>query len=289
MLFRSIQFDYARLASGYVFFVNSASATGSNAAGYGLTPDAPFLTIDYAIGQCTASRGDLIVVSAGHTETVTAAAGVALDVAGVTILGLGQGRQRPRINFTTATAASLDVTAAKCRIENVYMTCGIDAQTAMINVQAADFSLAFSEIEFATSSAQATLVVLTNASADRMIIDGCHIHGTTDAGTATAIRIVGGTDARITDNVIVGAFTTSLGGIDQNTTTAVNTVVHRNIISNQTASSTKAMVFSSSSTPLIVNNRLTILSGTAPITAAAGFVGGNTYVAAAGVSASTAL
>lgn len=273
---------------GNVFFVHSTR--GTNSSGYGFTPDAPVASIDYAIGLTTADNDDWIVVLPGHTETITGAAGVGLDVAGVTIVGLGKGRQRGKVNYTTAVGASFDVTAARCRVENLVFTpTGFDAITAAINVQAADFSLIGCELELANATNQAVLGILTTAAADRMLIQGCHIHGTTDAGTATAIRIVGGTDAQIIDNTIVGAYTTTLGGIDQNTTAAVNTIVNGNRISNQTASSAKAMVFSSSSTPIITNNRLTILSGTAPITAAAGFVGGNTYAAAAGVTAAAAI
>lgn len=270
--------------AGNVFFVYS----GATGTGDGVSPANACTTINAAVALCAADNHDTILVLPGHTETITAAAGVALSTAGVRVVGVGAGRQRPRVNYTTAVGASFDVTAARCSVENLYFTpLGVDNVTAAVNVQAADFTIRNCEFELANVTNQAALGVLTTAAADRLVIDGCHFHGTTDAGTATAIRIVGGTDARIENNVIVGAYTTSLGGIDQNTTTAVNTVVRNNVISNQTASSTKALVFSSSSTPLIVDNRLTILSGTAPITAAAGFVGGNYYVAAAGVTAGT--
>lgn len=43
--------------------------------------------MDYANGRCTANNGDVVFVQAGHTETVTAAAGLDLDVAGVTLGG----------------------------------------------------------------------------------------------------------------------------------------------------------------------------------------------------------
>ena len=140
-----------RPVHGNIFYVCSASANAGNTTGKGRAPDAPFSTIDYAIGLCTADNDDLIIVLPGHVETVVAAAGVALDVAGVAILGVGAGRQRPRINYTTSTAASLDVTAARCSIENITFTTGIDAQTAAINVQAADFSLIGCEFEHGDS------------------------------------------------------------------------------------------------------------------------------------------
>ncbi len=48
-----------------------------------------------------------------------------------------------------------------------------------------------------------------------------------------------------------------------------NAVVDGNRINNLTASSTKSMVFVAGSTGMISNNRMQILSGSAPITGAA--------------------
>lgn len=86
-------------------------------------------TIDAAIGYTTASRGDVIFVAPGHTETVTAAAGIALDVAGVSVIGLGSGNTRPKITFSTATTASFDITADNCKVKNIIGIAGIDGLT----------------------------------------------------------------------------------------------------------------------------------------------------------------
>jgi hypothetical protein len=69
-----------------------------------------FATVDAAIGACTASAGDTIFVMPGHTETVTATS-IAHDVAGVNIIGLGQGDFRPTFTFGAA-AATITVSAA---------------------------------------------------------------------------------------------------------------------------------------------------------------------------------
>ena len=39
-----------RFTTGDIWWVDSGSATGADAAGYGQNPDAPFLTLDYAVG-----------------------------------------------------------------------------------------------------------------------------------------------------------------------------------------------------------------------------------------------
>lgn len=273
--------------TGNIFFVHSG--TGADSAGAGRNPDAPCATLDYAIGLCTASKGDRIYVMPGHAETIVGAAGVALDVAGVSVFGLGVGRNRPTFTFTTSTAASFDISAANCQVSGLVLVNGIDSQTAMVNVTAAGVTVKDCEFDVANASTQAVLGVLTNASASRFTLASCHIHGTTDAGTATAVRIVGGSDIIVRDNRIYGAYTTSLGGIENVTTAVAGLTIEGNFVANQTASSTKAIVVVSTTNAFIHNNRVVILSGTAPITAAAGFVGGNTYVAAVGVTAGTAV
>ena len=76
--------------SGDTFFVDSGAGSDSNLG----TFEKPFGTIDYAVGKCTASNGDTIYVKEGHAEAVTAAGGLDLDVAGITIAFLGAGNGR---------------------------------------------------------------------------------------------------------------------------------------------------------------------------------------------------
>lgn len=81
------------------------------------TFDSPFSTIDYAIGQCVANRGDIIFVKPGHAENVSAASGITADVAGVAIVGLGAGSNRPTLTWTAA-AATIVGSAANVSFQN---------------------------------------------------------------------------------------------------------------------------------------------------------------------------
>jgi hypothetical protein len=238
-------------------------------------------TIDAAIGLCTADAGDTILVLPNHTESVTAAGGIACDVAGVTIRGLGNGANRPTITLSSVVGASINVSANNVTIDNVVIDLtGVDAITAGINVTATNFTLSNSLVITASASAQATLGILTTAAASRMRIVGNQFLGTTDAGTATAIRIVGGNEHVIDGNRFYGAYTTTLGAIDNATTACLRVQVTNNFIQNATASSTVAMTFQAGSTGVIANNRMQILSGTAPIVGAAmSWVGANYYAA----------
>lgn len=203
---------------GDVYWVDSGA--GSN--GYKGTFDRPFATIDYAVGRCTASNGDIIAVKAGHTETVTAAAGLALDVAGICLVGLGAGDLRPTINFTTAVGADMDVDAANISMYNFLFTGGVDALTGPIDVNAADFS--FINCETRDVTGQATDFIVTDANADRMLIDGWVHRGAAAAGADTAITIVGGDNITIKNFWIDGNF--AVAAIENVTTAAVNLTIH---------------------------------------------------------------
>src|SRR5688572_21464297 len=100
---------------GDVRFVHHAST----ASGPGWTPENAYTTVDAAVSACTANNNDLVLVLPGHAETIIAASGIDLDIAGVTVMGLGQGTNRPTVTFGTATTASIDFSAANCTLKNI--------------------------------------------------------------------------------------------------------------------------------------------------------------------------
>jgi hypothetical protein len=194
---------------GQVFWVHSGTGSDGNKG----TFDRPFGTIDYAIGRCTASRGDIIMVKAGHTETISAAAGIALDVIGVAIIGTGTGGLRPTINFT-ATTSTFTISAANCTIYNLLLTGGIDAVVSPVVISAAD--VAILNCEYRDVTGQCTDGILTTAAANRLLIDGFRYDGDTAAGTNAGIAIVGGDGIVIKNLRMDGNF--AVGGIDVRTT-----------------------------------------------------------------------
>ena len=122
--------------TGNIYFVDSGSSTGGTSAGYGSNPDAPFTTIDSAINQTTANNGDIIYVMAGHSETLTGASAITCDVAGVTIIGLGRGTDRPTLLLDAGASVSIAISAANVRWENVVFSAGHADITVAIDVSA---------------------------------------------------------------------------------------------------------------------------------------------------------
>lgn len=216
---------------GKVFWVYNGTTldqghrAGSN--GNKGTFDAPFATLDYAVGQCRANKGDVIFIKPGHTETLTATS-VAVDVAGIAIVGLGQGASRPTFN-ATATASVFPISAANVLVHNLLFTGGIDAVVSMITVSAADVVL--NDIELRDVTGQMVAGVLTTAAADRLKIKGFKYDGADAAGGAAAIALVGGDQIEISDFDIIGNF--SVGGIDVRTTATTNLRVYNGNVWNQ--------------------------------------------------------
>src|SRR3989304_5533665 len=96
--------------TGNVYFVSSTSTTRSDSPSAG-TKDAPFASIDYAVGRCTASNGDVIIAMPGHIETVAVNDGLAIDVAGITFIVTPAAADRLKISgwiHNGATAAGAD-------------------------------------------------------------------------------------------------------------------------------------------------------------------------------------
>ena len=88
---------------GRVWFVDSTAAAGGNGASW----TGGYTTFETAVNAAAAD--DTILVAALHVETVSAAAGLELDKAGLTLLGFGNGNRRPQINFTTVVGADMNV------------------------------------------------------------------------------------------------------------------------------------------------------------------------------------
>jgi hypothetical protein len=210
---------------GNVFWVDSGG-NGSN-GNKGTTPEQAWATIDYAIGRCTASNGDVIFVSPGHAETL--AANITMDVIGVSVIGLGRGTLRP-----TVTVGAFDGTVA--------MTA---ANSAMSNIR------------FVLEDTDDTVASAITITADGCMVSGCEtvVHATaqftthltaTDSqfveirnnrfmslhtASSTSGIVVDGCDDLIMDgNVVDGHFTEH--GLDNTTPGSADEILRATITNN---------------------------------------------------------
>lgn len=114
---------------GKVFFVGDSSTVDLSRVQqmFNVDPDGDVRYFDdleecLASGAVVANRGDVIFLAPGHAETVSSASAIALDIADINIIGLGNGTDRPTITFDTATTATIAVSANNIVVENVIIT-----------------------------------------------------------------------------------------------------------------------------------------------------------------------
>ena len=203
------------MTTGNVFYVDSGSVDGNDTPESGANPNLPFSTIDYAVGKCTANNADQIIVMPGHAEVVSAAAGLALDVAGISIIGIGSGTDQPTVTLGTADTADVDVDAANITVENIHFIANFADIAAAIDVNATDFTLRNCRLNAAGTDLNAKIWVQDAAAAasDRITIEGCHAINV-DAADTHFVNFAGtGTGHVVRDNTLIGNWgTMAVGG-----------------------------------------------------------------------------
>jgi hypothetical protein len=242
------------MTTGGVYFVDSGAARGSD-ANAGTSPDLPMATLDGAIGRCTASNGDIIFVMPGHAESV-AATDVTCDVAGVSIIGLGHGDNRPTFTFA-ATGSTFNVTASDVRLSNLIFVPGIAAVLYGITLSSGASGTEIDNCEFKLhATLEFTNMILAVAGADDVVIRDNNFFGLDGTAGATAIRMNGIDRVRIIRNLFQGNFST--GVIEAVTAACMQVTIAGNIIQNHAAAGTITML--TTSTGVITDNRLSTRS-----------------------------
>ena len=162
--------------TGTYFFVDDG---GSN-ANDGKDPDHPVATLDYAIGLCTDDHGDVIILMPGHAET-GGTTGIAADVAGVQIIGLGYGEAMPTITgHATETDDIINVTADSVVIKNVKFVGGAAGCTSCVDISGDGDFCRLEGCYFLGGAAAPVDVITLATGADDVVIKDCLFQG---AGT----------------------------------------------------------------------------------------------------------
>ena len=263
---------------GQVYWVGDASTNVlpghvAGADGNPGTFSAPFATIDYAIGRCTASRGDIIFVKPGHTETLSAASAIALDVAGVAIVGLGAGSLRPTITMDTVNTTPFVVSAANCSLVNLLFVANFLTISAAITVTTAK-DLTVESCEFRDTSAAlnfANMVKSTGAAntADGLSVLNCFypsIGTTYNTGVLVADAI---NRMTISNNNIFTISTSDIATLAVSTTGAVtNLLIENNNCTNKATTHTSSLLIlgtGTAGTGMIRNNFVGCLDASAGV------------------------
>lgn len=210
------------IGPGNIFYVNSSTGSDSN---NGTTPALATATIDAAINLCTASHGDVIYVYPGYTQTITGATGIIPDTAGVTIIGLGEGADRPTITYGTNTTANIPISGASTKIKNMVLLCNVASCVAAVTISASDVVLEDIEIRDQSGKEFVTPILTTNAG-DRLKLTRIFHNGQVGGSQCTeGLSLIGVDSCDITDCKLMGKYSTACVNM---LTTACTKVVIRN-------------------------------------------------------------
>ena len=211
-----IQYQDRTKVPGKVFYVDSGATAASDITSRGFSPDQPFATIDYAVSRCTDNAGDVIYVMPGHTEDSdgsTAGEVFDVDIAGVTIIGLGTGTDRPRIDINK-TDCEVAVSADNVTIRNLTFRPSVSAVTNAINVEASADNLVFEYCEFMEGEAGSTdefntAINLVSANNYTIIRNNTFYSNSSSAPVTAIILTAASTHVQITGNLINGPYSTA--------------------------------------------------------------------------------
>lgn len=244
-------------ANGNIFWVDSVKGANGNKG----TFIKPFATIDYAVGRCTADQGDKIYVAAGHTESVIAAGGLDLDVAGITIVFLGEGSNQATIDFGTVVGADMDVDAANITLINPRFTASLDALTGPIDVNAINFRIVNGSYYDGTSI-DTTDCIVAIATATGLKIHGWKYFIGDEGGTQkqSNIQLNGVDNAELFNIEITGDFGT--GNIENVTDEILNVEIRDLYLKNTNAGPIPGIVLDANASGFADRTNIRVVSGT---------------------------
>jgi hypothetical protein len=178
------------LGTGRKFYVDAGTG---NATNDGTSWQNAVDTIDVAVGLCTASRGDIIYVAQGHTETLTGATTFIcdIDVAGISIIGMGTGENRPIIKCNTVTDGVVELTADDVLLENIIFQASADDMEYLVRVSGDNVTIRNCRfMEDDEQPLSCITVGIADNDCDDLLIENCSFYIPTADDANSAIDIV---------------------------------------------------------------------------------------------------
>jgi len=248
--------------TGNYYFVDSGTGSSSNPG----TKSKPMATINQAYDLCTAANGDVIIVFPGHAENIASATSLVLDTAGVSIIGLGRGRNRPVLTFT-ATASRIPISADNISVSNLVFDASIAAIVSGVTITGDDVTLDNIEWNFDATGIE-FLQMLDIDACSRATIQNCLFVAENIAGCNTGIRFDTAAYMSLLNNVFRGDYTTAaISGTTGSAAASTDILVDGNLIENKDTTAGLLLDVHDTGTGIVSNNRGFTLFATAPETA----------------------
>jgi len=255
---------YGGATPGNIFYVDSGH-TNTADTNDGLSKDTPREQIESCFTDAsvlvTENNGDIIFAMPGHEETVDAAGDLDLDIAGVTIVFLGEGEAQAKITIGTTSTADVDIDAANITLIRPKFVAEVDALAGAIDVGAGDLTIVDGQYRDGTSI-DTTDCIVAGSSATRLKIHGWKYLPGNEAGTEKESNIFldGVDNAELFDINIKGAFNAAC--IEVGTDEILNVHMKDIVLNNTDTDPSPGMVLDSNCDGIAERVLIRVASGT---------------------------
>ena len=261
--------SYATPAAGRLFVVRGDGTTVTNYDDQytQVTPDIQrtcYASVEAALAQTVANRGDTIMVMPKHTQNVATADAWAFK-AGVRIVCLGEGTSVPTFTFTVA-AAQILMDSVNCSIRGGRFLCAGPAGTTALTVtapfvmSAAGCSLTDAQFEVGIDADQICATFITISGANSTFSRNRVETAAVAAAITDAVIIAAGAHYLVMEDNFIKATLGAVGtGVVRTSGAAQNVLIRRNFVHAWLANSTICVNFgATASTGRIEDNVLRI-------------------------------
>ncbi len=177
------------LQFGNDWYVNSNSLATSN-SGDGATPSSAKTTLAGALAL--AVSGDRIFVAPGHAETISIASGITWSQSGITVIGLGNGLNRPTFTWS-ATASTFLISGSNNVLSNIVCKSSIDEMVLMFSVTGSNVVL--DRVDHVETTSVQTIAFAAFTTGTDCVVQNCN-HYQANAAAATQIWITATSNTR---------------------------------------------------------------------------------------------
>ena len=201
-----------------------------------------YTTIQAASNAAAANRGDVVVVLPGYDHTL--ARNDTWSTAGIHIIGIGYGENRPTLRFAAATD-QVDVAANYVHIENLRFLADADSVTIGLDLDTGFGGAHVENCVFDWDSNAQNFVTMLRNGQDNVVIENNQFRAEDTAGTQIGVLLRAGIYPTVKNNFFYGQFdsvgsaaATAAGAIVSDTTGAAMSGVNISdnvIVSSDTA------------------------------------------------------
>lgn len=257
----------ALLCESQILFVDSGATNKLDAddTEHGHSFQKPLATLGYAVGLCTADQGDVILLAPGHAETLSGASDLDIDVAGITVIGIGIGTQMPTFTLGgTDAATTVEINGDNITLKNLRFEGGDEGGTTVcLDVQECDYLTLDGLIFWEPTATMEIFKCITLADkTNQVTIKNClFMNGATGSNTAAiATEADEHAHLRIENCVFQGDWTDA--ALDLDAQAIVYPIIKDCLIINVDATAGEAITLNSATVAVVVDCRIASGKGT---------------------------